>query len=78
MKFLDCLNSSNFDFTKNLSGSKIIKFQQSQALTSYFESFWSIVHGKLPGVSRSNTLIASSLQRIPSVNNFFPGQGKIP
>ena len=22
----------------------MIKFQQSQALTSYFESFWSIVH----------------------------------
>ena len=27
-----------------MSGGKIIKFQQSQALTSHFESFWSIVH----------------------------------
>ena len=44
MTFLDRLNSQEFDFTKNLSGSKIIKFGQSQALTSHFESFWSIVH----------------------------------
>ena len=28
---------------KNWSGGKIIKYQQSQALTSQFESFWSIV-----------------------------------
>ena len=28
---------------KNWSGRKIIKFQQSQVLTSHFESFWSIV-----------------------------------
>ena len=41
--FLDRLNSQEFDFTKNLSGSKIIKFGQSQALTSHFESLWSIV-----------------------------------
>ena len=27
----------------NLSGGKIIKCQQSQALTSHFESFWSII-----------------------------------
>ena len=33
---------------KNLSGSKIIKFQQSQALTSHFESFWSIVQIEVP------------------------------
>ena len=39
MTFLDCLNSPKFDFTQNLSGGKIIKFQQSQALTSHFESF---------------------------------------
>jgi len=44
MTFLDCLKSPKFDFTKNLSGSKVIKFQKSQALTSHFESFWSIVH----------------------------------
>ena len=31
------------DFTQNRSGCKMIKFQQSQALTSHFESFWSIV-----------------------------------
>ena len=43
MTFVDCLNSQKFDFTQNQSGGKIIKFQQSHALTSYFESFWSIV-----------------------------------
>ena len=32
------------DFTQNQSSGKIIKIQQSQALTSHFESFWSIVH----------------------------------
>ena len=31
------------DFTQNLRCGKIIKFQQSDALTSDFESFWSIV-----------------------------------
>ena len=31
-----------------LSGSKMIKYQQSQALTSHFESFWSIVLRLLP------------------------------
>ena len=30
-------------FLLNLSGGKMIKFEQSQALTSQFESFWSIV-----------------------------------
>ena len=43
MTFLDRLNSPKLDFTKNQSGGKIIKFRQSQALTSHFESFWSIV-----------------------------------
>ena len=43
MTFLDRLNSPKFDFTQNRSGGKIIKFQQIQALTSHFESFWSIV-----------------------------------
>ena len=43
MTFLDHLNSPKFDFTQNQSGGKILKFQQSQALTSHFESFWSIV-----------------------------------
>ena len=33
----------NFGFTYYLSGAKMIKFQQSQVLTSHFESFWSIV-----------------------------------
>ena len=42
LTFLDCLNSQKFDFTQNLSTGKMI-FQQSQALTSHFESFWSIV-----------------------------------
>ena len=39
MIFLDRLNSPKFDFTQNLSSGKIIEFQQSQALTSHFESF---------------------------------------
>ena len=43
MTFLDRLNLLKCDFTKIRSGSKIIKFQQSQALTSHFESFRSIV-----------------------------------
>ena len=43
MTFLDRLNSPKLDFTSNQSGDKIIKYQQSQALTSHFESFWSIV-----------------------------------
>ena len=41
--FLELLNSPKFDFTQSQGGSKIIKYQQSQALTSHFESFWSIV-----------------------------------
>ena len=45
MTFLDHLNSPKLDFTQNRSGSKNIKFQQCQALTSHFESFWSIVCG---------------------------------
>ena len=43
MTFSDRLTSPKFDFTQNWSGGKIIKYQQSQALTSQFESFWSIV-----------------------------------
>ena len=43
MTFLDRLNLPKSNFTQNWSGGKIIKFQQSQALTSHFESFWSIV-----------------------------------
>ena len=43
MTFLVRLNSSKFDFMSNQIGGKIIKFQHSQALTSHFESFWSIV-----------------------------------
>ena len=43
MTFLDRLNLPKLDFPQNCSGGKIIKFQQSQALTSHFESFWSIV-----------------------------------
>ena len=43
MTSLERLNSPKLDFTQNLSGGKMIKFQQSQALTSHFESFWSIV-----------------------------------
>ena len=43
MTFLDFLIVLKFNFTDNRSGSKIVKFQQGQALTSHFESFWSIV-----------------------------------
>ena len=43
MTFLDCLNSLKVDFMQNQSDRKIIKLQQSQALTSHFESFWSKV-----------------------------------
>ena len=43
MTFLDHLNLLKFDFMQNRSDGKIIKFLQSQALTSHFESFWSIV-----------------------------------
>ena len=32
------------DFMQNLSAGKMIKHQQSQALTSHFELFWSTVH----------------------------------
>ena len=39
----DRLNSPKFDFTQNLSGRQIVKFPQCAALTSHFESFWSIV-----------------------------------
>ena len=38
MTFFDCLNLPKFDFTQNQSGGKMIQFQQSQALTSHFES----------------------------------------
>ena len=43
MTILDRLNSPKCDFTQNRSGGKIIKVTQCQALTSHFESFWSIV-----------------------------------
>ena len=43
MTFLDRLNPPKFVFMYYLSGDKMIKFQQSQVLTSHFESFWSIV-----------------------------------
>ena len=45
MTFLNRLNSAKLDFTQNRSGNKITKYQQSQALTLHFESFWSIVRG---------------------------------
>ena len=45
MTFLDRLNSPKFDFTLKWSVGEMIKFQQSQALTSHVESFWSILKG---------------------------------
>ena len=50
MTFLDGSNSPKFDFMQNQSGSNIIKFQQSQALTSHFESFY-IEHSVVQSVS---------------------------
>ena len=44
MIFFDHMNSPKFDFTQNQRDGIMIKVQQSQALTSHFESFWSIVH----------------------------------
>ena len=46
MTFLDRLNSPKCYFLQNRSGGKIIKFQQSQALSSHFEIIWSIVRMK--------------------------------
>ena len=43
MTFWDRLNLPKFDFTNNWSDGEIVKYQQSRALTSHFESFWSIV-----------------------------------
>ena len=39
LTFLDHLNSPKFDFMQNWSDGKIVKLQQSQALTSHFESY---------------------------------------
>ena len=50
MTFLDHLNLPKLDFTQNRSGGKIIKYQQSQALTSHFESFWSIVKSGMSAI----------------------------
>ena len=44
MTFLDLLDSPKCDFTQNRCGENMIKFQQSQALTSHFESFCSLVN----------------------------------
>ena len=43
MAFLARLNLLKFDFMLDRIDGNMIKFQQSQALTSHFESFWSIV-----------------------------------
>ena len=43
MTFLTVWICHNLISRKNWSGGKTIKFQQGQALTSHFESFWSIV-----------------------------------
>ena len=46
MTFLDSLISPKIDLTWDLIGGKVIRFQQNHALTTHFESFWSIVHWK--------------------------------
>ena len=43
MTFFDRLNSPEFDFTLNQSSRQIEKCLHRVALTSHFESFWSIV-----------------------------------
>ena len=43
MAFLARLNLLKFDFMLDRIDGNMVKFQQSQALTSHFESFWSIV-----------------------------------
>ena len=43
LTYLDRLNSPKFDFAYNQRGGRMIKFKPIQALTSHFESFWSIV-----------------------------------
>ena len=52
MIFLERLNSPKCDFTQNRSCDIIIKFQQSQPLTSHFEIFWSrVIEDKLSAIS---------------------------
>ena len=50
MAFFECLITLKFDFMQNLSGCKFEKCPYHAALTSYFESFWSIVcwHNSIP------------------------------
>ena len=63
---MDRLNSPKYDFTHHRSGGKIIKFQQSQALTSHFENFWSIVpKGLRP------TYIAKNMSKSQFLGKYF-------
>ena len=73
MTFLDRLNSPNFDITQKRSGSKIVKFQQSQALTSQFESFWSIVWSYL--VLMTSTGEANRVAQNPAITAAVKWQG---
>ena len=63
------MNLPKFDFTQNRGDSKIIKFQQSQALSSHFESFWSIVYSD----PNKKSPVQKLLQNI-GIFHFFLGQ----
>ena len=69
MTFLDRLNLPKFDFTQNRSGSKIIKFQQSQAVTSHFEIFWSIVQFDVTIRKISLTALAKAAKRVTATTD---------
>ena len=71
MTFLDRLNLPKFDFTQNRSDGNIIKFQQSQALNSHFESFWSIVK-ELATLCFINNLNLASKQCDDRAGIYFP------
>ena len=69
-----------FEFAKiwfytNWSGGEINKFPQSQALTSHFESFWSIVHTKQYFALTLNSWdqFTSKLSKVPiaSIKNLY-------
>jgi len=71
MAFLHRLNSPKFDFTQNRRGGKMIKFQQSQALTSHFESIWSIVQPSLRVKLRITTLETKQLLFVKSAPKLY-------
>ena len=49
----------------------MIKFQQSQALTSHFESFWSIVHSNSNGTYTNFILISILSTYVQSIRKIL-------